>query len=423
MLGEQAGRGDPQQPATAAGLADLEDRAVLQAEHLRGPAGQPQAAGGEGETGRGADEQLVAELLAQLPDVQRDRGLRHRQLGCGLLHRAQPHHRGEGAQLGRRHTRPLVWVGAATYRARSGQSRADRRSRTGPKPCPQRARQQRDPVARAGLGEDGLEVVLDGVLGHRHAGAPSPACRRRWPAGRTARCSRALRAKARANSSRRSAAEASSMVTTMARRLPSAPGWSTILRGSQGQPEPVARDACGWMPGGRRRRARWRAAARRRCRRSPGSPASPGPGGSSTSSHSRDAAVRPAILRSSSRRQHDRPDVIAGAGSLARRRSAPGTRAARCVSGCGEAASSSASAARNGSRLSSRQRSRKPQQPNWSANTAEATSRIRVPAISRAPAGCAALSPSLALSQDGHGRRGCACSAVQRLTRVAYFAG
>ena len=44
VLGEQAGRGDPQQPAAAAGLADLEDRAVLQAEHLRGPAGQPQAA-------------------------------------------------------------------------------------------------------------------------------------------------------------------------------------------------------------------------------------------------------------------------------------------------------------------------------------------------------------------------------------------
>jgi len=42
VLGEQAGRGHPQQPATGPGLAHLEDRAVLQAQHLRGPAGQPQ---------------------------------------------------------------------------------------------------------------------------------------------------------------------------------------------------------------------------------------------------------------------------------------------------------------------------------------------------------------------------------------------
>ncbi len=44
VLGEQAGRGHPQQPAAAAGLADLEDGAVLQAQHLGGPAGQPQPA-------------------------------------------------------------------------------------------------------------------------------------------------------------------------------------------------------------------------------------------------------------------------------------------------------------------------------------------------------------------------------------------
>ena len=43
-LGEQAGGRDPQHPLSPPGLAHLQDRAVLQAQHLRGPAGQPQPA-------------------------------------------------------------------------------------------------------------------------------------------------------------------------------------------------------------------------------------------------------------------------------------------------------------------------------------------------------------------------------------------
>ena len=52
VLGEQAGGGQPQQPAALARGADLADGLVLQAEHLRRPAGQPQAAGGEGDARR-----------------------------------------------------------------------------------------------------------------------------------------------------------------------------------------------------------------------------------------------------------------------------------------------------------------------------------------------------------------------------------
>ena len=73
VLGEQAGRRDAQHPASRTGLADFQDGPVLQPEHLGGAAGQPQAARGERQAGRGRREQLVAELLAQLPDVQRDR--------------------------------------------------------------------------------------------------------------------------------------------------------------------------------------------------------------------------------------------------------------------------------------------------------------------------------------------------------------
>ena len=51
VLGEQARRGHPQQPSAVAGLADLEDRPVLQAEHLGRPAGQPQTARGERQPG------------------------------------------------------------------------------------------------------------------------------------------------------------------------------------------------------------------------------------------------------------------------------------------------------------------------------------------------------------------------------------
>ena len=47
VLGEQGGRRDPQQPPTAAGLADLPDGPVLQPQDLGGPTGQSKPAGGE----------------------------------------------------------------------------------------------------------------------------------------------------------------------------------------------------------------------------------------------------------------------------------------------------------------------------------------------------------------------------------------
>ena len=85
MLGEQARRGDAQQLPPGAGLADLEDRALLQAEQLGRPAGQPQPARRERQPDRRAGEQLVAELFAQLADVQRHGGLGHLEVGGGAL--------------------------------------------------------------------------------------------------------------------------------------------------------------------------------------------------------------------------------------------------------------------------------------------------------------------------------------------------
>ncbi len=105
VLGEDAGRRHPQQPPAVAGLADLADGAVLQAEDLDRPARQPQPAGGERQPGRRTREELVVELAAQLGDVHRDRRLAHLQLVGRRLDRAQPHHGGEGAQLGGGHVR------------------------------------------------------------------------------------------------------------------------------------------------------------------------------------------------------------------------------------------------------------------------------------------------------------------------------
>ena len=67
----------------------------------------------------GTDEQLVAELLAQLADVQRHGGLGDLQVGGGPLDRTQPHHRGEGAQLSRRHPLPFVRPHDDLQRART----------------------------------------------------------------------------------------------------------------------------------------------------------------------------------------------------------------------------------------------------------------------------------------------------------------
>ena len=71
VLGEEAGRAHPQQPAALTGSAHLQHRDVLQPEHLGRPAGQPQPARRERQATPAAGEQLVAQLLAELSDVQR----------------------------------------------------------------------------------------------------------------------------------------------------------------------------------------------------------------------------------------------------------------------------------------------------------------------------------------------------------------
>ena len=108
VLGEEARRGDAQQPATPPRLADFEDRAVLQAQQLGGAAGQPQPSRSEREAGGRPGEQPIAEFLAQLPDVQGHRRLRHGEFAGSLLHRAEPHNGGKSPQLGRCHRHDTI---------------------------------------------------------------------------------------------------------------------------------------------------------------------------------------------------------------------------------------------------------------------------------------------------------------------------
>ena len=112
VLGKQAGHADAQQPAPAGCLAHLEDGAVLQPKHLGGPGGQAEAAGGEREPCTCGYEQLVAELFAQLGDVQRHCCLGDLEAGGRLLDRAESDNGGESAQLSRRHGALLQVVAA-----------------------------------------------------------------------------------------------------------------------------------------------------------------------------------------------------------------------------------------------------------------------------------------------------------------------
>ena len=108
VFGEQARCRDPQKASPVPGLAHLEDGPVLQSQHLRRPARQPQPTRRERDPGRRTQEQPVPELLAQLTDVERHRRLRHLEIDRGLLHRTEPHHGGESPQLGRCHRCHLV---------------------------------------------------------------------------------------------------------------------------------------------------------------------------------------------------------------------------------------------------------------------------------------------------------------------------
>nr|BFE70996.1 hypothetical protein GCM10020092_042970 [Actinoplanes digitatis] len=110
VLGEQARRRHPQQPAPATGRADLEDGAVLQPEQLRGAARQAQPARCEGKARRGPGEELVAQLAAELADVQRDRRLGDLELGGGLLDGPESHDGRVRPQLRGRHARALMPV-------------------------------------------------------------------------------------------------------------------------------------------------------------------------------------------------------------------------------------------------------------------------------------------------------------------------
>jgi hypothetical protein len=107
VLGEERGSRQPQQPATSAGLADLLDRAVLQAEQFGRATGQSQPTRGERQPGRSTGEEPVAQLLAQVPDVQRDSRFGYAQFPSGLLDRPKPDHRRERT-LSRSHNPVIV---------------------------------------------------------------------------------------------------------------------------------------------------------------------------------------------------------------------------------------------------------------------------------------------------------------------------
>ncbi len=110
VLGEGAGRRDPQQPPAVRGLGDLDRGLLLQAEDLDGPAGQPQPSRREGETGARPGEQRVVEFLAQLRHVHRDPRVGHAEFRCGGVHGAEPHHRRVGPKLCRCHEMSLRWA-------------------------------------------------------------------------------------------------------------------------------------------------------------------------------------------------------------------------------------------------------------------------------------------------------------------------
>ena len=102
---------EPQQPAPLAGRAHLEHGAVLEAEQLDGAAGQAQPARRERQARRGPGEELVAELPAELADVQRDGRLGDEELGRGSLDRPEPDDGRERSQLGRGHRALLMGRG------------------------------------------------------------------------------------------------------------------------------------------------------------------------------------------------------------------------------------------------------------------------------------------------------------------------
>ncbi len=107
VLGEERGSRQPHQPATSAGMADLLDRAVLQAEQFGRATGQSQPTRGEGQPRRSTGEEPVAQLLAQVPYVQRDSRFGYAQFPSGLLDRPKPNHGRERTKLSRSHS-PLI---------------------------------------------------------------------------------------------------------------------------------------------------------------------------------------------------------------------------------------------------------------------------------------------------------------------------
>ena len=145
VLGEQVRGGQPQHPAAVARLADLEHGAALQVQDLHRPAGQSQATRGEGEPGRGAAEERVVELGAQLLEVHRHGGLGGAELRRGGLDRAVTDDAGERAQLGGRHlrttwTRASQAVPASTVRATRSARTISSACRPGRRGRPRRCR-------------------------------------------------------------------------------------------------------------------------------------------------------------------------------------------------------------------------------------------------------------------------------------------
>nr|WP_255205919.1 hypothetical protein [Actinomadura sp. BRA 177] len=102
-LGDGGDGDDPQRLGRAPRGADRALRLRAEHHHLRGDRQQPGAALGERHPAGPADEQRVAHVLAQRGQRLRDGGLAHVQRPRGLLHRAEPGHEDERAELRQRH--------------------------------------------------------------------------------------------------------------------------------------------------------------------------------------------------------------------------------------------------------------------------------------------------------------------------------
>ncbi|MCP9954104.1 hypothetical protein LUX33_40635 [Actinomadura madurae] len=103
-LGDRGDGDDPQRLGRAPGRADRALRLRAEHHHLRRDRQQARAALGQRHPAGPADQQRVAEVLAQRGQRLRHGGLAHVQRPRRLLHRAEPGDEDESAELRQRHT-------------------------------------------------------------------------------------------------------------------------------------------------------------------------------------------------------------------------------------------------------------------------------------------------------------------------------